>query len=132
MLATSHINSNPEYANLADLTNTLPFFAYLQDCNPGHFDIPQTDCFCEELTDLDYGGFAAVCFARSGGNTGFHQEFWDAIYSKGIYQIGDALADSREEFISVINTYRYCYYQQTLFGDPAAQLKMNNSNTLAL
>lgn len=131
LLTTAY--SGPSKSDLGDLTNSLPFFAYLQDCNPGWFDYkygeePHTSqnyCLCEELTNMNDGAFAAICNARTGPCQQFHSQFWDAVIREGTYAIGDAHVDSREEYISQIHLYRGIYFWQHLFGDPAVKIKMN-------
>jgi|AntAceMinimDraft_17_1070374.scaffolds.fasta_scaffold04002_2 hypothetical protein len=125
----------PGKPDLSELTNTRPFFAYLQDCKPGQFDLqtdnqhlPEVYCFCEELINMEFGAFAAICFAQLGPEKFFCNEFWDAIVQEKVYEIGNAYNDSKEEFIPQINqsSFRYHFYGQHLFGDPAVKLKMND------
>ena len=81
----------------------------------------------EELVNMEFGAFAAIGFTLLGPEKYFHNEFYDAIIQERVNEIGNAYNNSKEEFIGQINqhSFRYHYYGQHLFGDPAVKLKMN-------
>ncbi len=116
------------------LINTKTCFIYSQACNVGRFD--ETDCFAEHITvNTDYGAFAAIMNTREGWYTvnstngpshWFNREFWDAVYNESksnieMKRLGVANQDSKEDNLYRINEdyTRWCYYEITLFGDPA-------------
>ncbi len=107
------------------------FFVFSQACYSGNFDGP--DCWAEQLNvQTDRGTFAAVMNARygygssystDGSSQRYHREFLDAIFGAADYkpQLGRAVQDCKEDNLYRINgpVMRYCYYEITLFGDPA-------------
>lgn len=122
------------------LTNDEPCFVYSQGCNAGGFDHPSYDCIAEYFTvKTDRAAFAVIMNARYGwgvkGDTDgasqrFHREFWDAIFSEDILEIGKANQDSKEDTIPYINRacMRWCYYQLNLFGDPTLIFHNSENN----
>jgi hypothetical protein len=119
-------------SDLTALTNTDAFFTYSQGCYPGCFD--STDCFAEEITAMDRGAFAVVMNARFGwGSTDstdgpsqrFDRQYWDAVFDEGMLELGRANQDSKEDNLWDINgsCIRWCYYELTLFGDPAQRFR---------
>ncbi|MBN2564169.1 MAG: T9SS type A sorting domain-containing protein [Candidatus Eisenbacteria bacterium] len=114
-------------------------FCYSQGCYGGSFDNRTTsftyggDCFSERFACDDDGAVAIVTNTRYGwGDTGgtngssqyFDREFFDAIFAEGIYPLGEVNDDSKIDVLWNINfgANRWCYYELTLFGDPAMPL----------
>ncbi len=127
----------PSFDN--DGTNHSLNFVYSQGCYCGAFDDRTTDgsypgdCFAEEFVNSDAGAVAVIMNSRygwgdPGGTNGssqyFDREFFDAMFSEGIYTLGEANDDSKVDALWNI-TYganRWCDYELTLFGDPALEL----------
>lgn len=122
------------------LSNEKHFFAYSNGCMAGGFDATDDDCFAEYMTvKTPHGAFAGIWNTRYGWGAGqdppydiidygsqrFAREFWDAIFGERIKELGRANQDSKEDNIWRINelVMRFCFYEITLFGDPAAILK---------
>jgi hypothetical protein len=118
---------------VANLTNSVYYLSYSQACEPGRFD-DRTDCFAEQLVTSRAGAFAAVMNPRygwgfqnsvDGPSQRFHRRFWDAVFARGRYHLGVMNQDSKERNRYLVNTVgsgdpmRWCYYEITLFGDPA-------------
>lgn len=117
---------------IAGLTNSLPYLAYSQACESGRFD-DYADCFAEQFVTASAGAFAAVMNTRFGwgylGRTDgpsqrFHRKFWDGIFGEQVYHLGSANARAKESLRHLVdpragNVFRWCYYEITLFGDPA-------------
>ncbi len=117
---------------IANLTNTVYYLAYSQACDAGSFDTV-SDCFAEQLATSAGGAFTAVMNTRSGWGYAnsidgpsqrFHRKFWDAVFSGKAYHLGRVNMRARENLIHLISPYyadafRWCYYEITLFGDPA-------------
>ena len=114
-------------------------FVYSQGCYGGSFDNRTTsgsygpDCFSENFACDDDGAVAIVSNTRygwgdPGGTDGssqfFDREFFDAIFAEDIYPLGYVNDDSKIDVLWAINTgaNRWCYYELTLFGDPAMEL----------
>ena len=114
-------------------------FVYSQGCYGGSFDNRTTsggyggDCFSENFACDDDGAVAIVSNTRygwgdPGGTDGssqfFDREFFDAIFGEDIYPLGYVNDDSKIDVLWAINTgaNRWCYYQLTVFGDPAMEL----------
>jgi len=120
------------------IKNDKPFFAYSDGCMAGGFD--EEDCIAEYFTiKTPNAAFAGIWNTRYGWGAGqdapydiidygsqrFTREFWDAIFGEDIKELGRANQDSKEDNIWRINelVMRFCFYELTLFGDPAAVLK---------
>jgi hypothetical protein len=118
------------------LTNTNPCFVYSQGCYAGAFD--NINCFAEYFTLKNtHGGFAGIWNTRSGwgdlsgGTTNgpshrFNRNFWDAVFGEGHTEIGVALQYSKIKNLAFCipgTKEEYCYWELTLFGDPAVKLK---------
>ena len=114
-------------------------FVYSQGCYGGSFDNRTTsftyggDCFSENFACDDDGAVAIVSNTRygwgdPGGTNGssqfFDREFFDAMFAEGIYPLGYVNDDSKVDVLWNINygANRWCYYELTLFGDPAMEL----------
>ena len=124
--------------DIYSIKNDKPFFAYSDGCMAGGFDYE--DCIAEYFTiKTGNAAFAGIWNTRYGWGAGqdppydiidygsqrFTREFWDAIFGEGIKELGRANQDSKEDNIWRINelVMRFCFYEITLFGDPAAILK---------
>ena len=117
--------------DIYDLNNTDYCFIYSQGCMAGGFDDDYSDCIAEYFTvKTDTGAFAGIWNARygwfwsystDGDSQRFHREFWDAVFSENIPQIGKANSDSKEDNLAIINRscIRWVYYETNLFGDPS-------------
>ncbi len=117
------------YGNVYQLTNTKYCFIYSQGCYAGSFDLG--DCMAEYFTvKTNHGAFAAIMNVRygwgavgstNGANQHYNREFWDAVFNEGKSTLGAANQDSKEDnaFLITDQTMRWCYYEITLFGDPA-------------
>ncbi len=114
------------------LTNTHYPFIYSQTCLAGAFD--SDDCFAEQLIGSAHGAFAAVMNTRQGwgaynstdgASHRYNRAFWDAVYNDSLIRLGRALQNAREDNVWRINEdcMRWCYYEITLFGDPAIALQ---------
>jgi len=131
------------------LRNNKYFFLYSMTCSAGDFD-GRKDCFAEYITvKTRHGAFAAIMNARTGWAAmstnqsdlrtkdcpahRFHRQFWDAVFGENKTTIGMANQDSKEDNIYGIDEswmMRATYYQLNLFGDPAVELKLSNSNSI--
>ena len=114
-------------------------FVYTQGCYGGSFDNRTSsggygsDCFSERFAGDDDGAVAIVSNTRygwgahsstNGSSQYFDREFFDAMFGEGIYPLGYANNDSKVDVIWAISygANRWCYYELTLFGDPAMEL----------
>jgi hypothetical protein len=117
---------------ISSLSNSLPYFVYSQACEVGRFD-DYLDCFAEQLVTATNGPVATLINTRYGwgySNTidgpsqRFQRKFWDGIFSSQAHQFSLANMHSKEQLLHLINpkagdVYRWCYYEISLFGDPA-------------
>lgn len=111
---------------------------YSQGCYNGSFDnrgssgtYSSSDCFAERITTMETAMVASLSNSRYGwysqGSTNgpsqiFDRKFFNAIFGKGIAEIGTANGDSKEDaasFIIANRVNRWCAYEITLFGDPS-------------
>lgn len=122
------------------LTNTEYAFIYSQGCYNGAFDnigpwgsTHSNDSIVEHFVTESNGAFAYVANSRFGwgdpyGTDGasqyYDRQFFDAIFSEGIQEIGKANQDSKHDNIGYISqeAMRWVYYELNLFGDPSATL----------
>lgn len=130
---------------IRNLNINKPCFIYSQGCYAGAFDYGniilkkfKEDCPAESFTVQSNGAvFAGIWNTRLGtsdefqGTNGpsqiFNREFWDAIFKENIRDIGKALQDSKKDTLQVYPLdpeVKYCYWEITLFGDPAVELKI--------
>jgi hypothetical protein len=126
--------------DLDALTNRHPFLAYSVGCNAGEFDNdPFTpDCIGEQLlTRNSRGAFAAVLNSRLGWfnpqneeqfSGEFQTRFFEHLLVSGHTNLGVAHQLSKHDMIGHVETggvmtYRWCYYEINLLGDPHAALK---------
>jgi hypothetical protein len=114
-------------------------FVYTQGCYGGSFDNRNSsgsytsDCFSENFAGDDDGAVAICSNTRygwgahsstNGSSQYFNREFFDAIFGENIYPLGHVNDDSKTDVLWAI-TYganKWCYYELTLFGDPAMHL----------
>lgn len=114
-------------------------FVYSQGCYGGAFDNRNSsftygsDCFAENFTCDDDGAVAVITNSRygwgahsstDGSSQYFDREFFDAMFSEGIYPLGHVNNDSKTDVLWKI-TYganKWCFYELTLFGDPSMHL----------
>ena len=133
-------HGSPDYAMklynsdiLSDLTNEDLIFVYSQTCLAGHLD--GADCWAEHMhIKIDEGAFAVIMNARygygqfnstDGASQRFNREFWDAIFSEQMGELGRANADSKEDNVWRVNDdyMRWCLYEINLFGDPTMPIQ---------
>ncbi|MBE0639253.1 MAG: T9SS type A sorting domain-containing protein [Bacteroidales bacterium] len=114
---------------------------YSQGCYNGSFDnrgsggnYSGSDCFAERITTMETAMVASMSNSRYGwysqGSTNgpsqiFDRKFFNAIFGKGIAEIGTANGDSKEDaaaFIIANRVNRWCAYEITLFGDPSMSI----------
>ncbi len=120
-------------SDVDNLTNDFYFFNYSQGCNAGGFDQDYSgngEAISEHFIFAQNAAFAVVMNARygwytMGGTNGpsqaFDYEFFDAIFTEGIRNLGAANDDSREDNAGIAqndNYYRWCYLELNLHGDP--------------
>jgi ELWxxDGT repeat protein len=114
------------------LTNDNLFFMYSQGCDPGDFP---DDAIAEHFTTSTRHGAAAVVFnakngwgARNSTDSPAqrpNREFWDALFSERMNQLGVMNADSHVDVLWGITNnlpLRWQIYQTNLLGDPAAEV----------
>ena len=125
-LTTSHIDS---------LTNTDLFLLNSVACDSGAFDYGSADCLAEEfIKRTDRGAFAVIMNSRYGWFNAYSEymfsgEFLEAFYDRmlqhGDRSPGAALQLSKHEMVGAATnmTYRWCYFELNLFGDPETAIK---------
>jgi len=126
--------------DLDALTNQHLFLAYSVGCNAGEFDNDQfsPDCIGEQLlTRHGRGAFAAILNSRLGWFNSQNEEqfsgefqtrFFAELLARGHPQLGVAHLLSKHDMIghvetSGLMTYRWCYYEINLLGDPHVAIK---------
>jgi hypothetical protein len=124
-------------SDVDSLTNTDYFFAYSQGCMAGGFDqghSGNSEAISEHFVYTEHGAFAVIMNARYGwyspGTTHgpsqyFDYEFFDAIYTENIKNLGAANDDSKTDNAgsSMGNAYlRWCYLELNLHGDPHTEI----------
>ncbi|MDY6834270.1 MAG: C25 family cysteine peptidase [Chloroflexota bacterium] len=126
----------------------LYFIGYSQGCYSGSFDNRDTgstsygsrDCVSEHLTTESSGAVAFISNSRygwgayhstDGPSQHFNREFWDAVLSEDITNIGKANQDSKEDNAWRASSWveRWCIYEINLFGDPELSIKVRNPST---
>jgi hypothetical protein len=102
-------------------------------CISGAFD--QGTCYAEQLLNDVYAKVVASMFnSRYGwGNTGtayagsaeFCEDLFDKIFNENVFNIGQALAETRDNYVSQAGSYsgwdgvyRWCLFEYNLLGDP--------------
>ncbi|HUV37827.1 MAG TPA: C25 family cysteine peptidase [Patescibacteria group bacterium] len=145
---------NQSYAlrlNLSDITNVnftndgvSANFAiiYSYGCYAASFDnrssadYLSTDCIAEKMLNIDH--CAVVFFGNSrygwftegttnGPSHHFQREFYDAVFTEGYHELGEANQRSKDETVPFIDlpdeyepgAHRWCFYTLNLLGDPA-------------
>ncbi|MHC1769314.1 MAG: C25 family cysteine peptidase [Verrucomicrobiia bacterium] len=124
-----------ETAHLDSLTNAWPFLACSVGCNVGQFDNDRfwPDCIGEELIKRNHhGAFAAILNSRLGWfdpedpakySGEFQTRFFERLIEQGQSQLGMAAQECKHDLVSQVEpsgimTYRWCYYEISLLGDP--------------
>jgi hypothetical protein len=124
-----------ETPDLLLLTNQWPFLAYSVGCNVGQFDNNQflPDAIGEELVkNHSRGAFGAVLNSRLGWydqqdeakySGEFQHQFFDQLLSQAQTNLGVANQLGKQDLVAHLETagimtYRFCYYEITLLGDP--------------
>jgi len=123
--------------DLSYLSNSEYFFGYSQGCMAGGFDNPNGyDCMAERFVSNRYGAFAVIMNARygwgkrdstDGVSQRYNREFWDALFSEQITNLGHMNQDSKEDNAFRVNSdcMRWVYYQLNLLGDPETSISTN-------
>ena len=132
-------------AYLANATNQDVFLLNSAGCLSGAFDYSPGDCFAEELLKRNStGAFSVIMNTRNGWFSAsfesrysieFMQRFFDRLLVDGETSIGSAHYRSKEEKLGSVEragdmTYRWCYFTNTLFGDPYVPLQHDALNLL--
>jgi len=120
-------------SDASGLSNTSPFFIYSQGCYAGAFD--DSDCMAEYFTVKGNGGTHAVIMNSRygwytpasvfGSSNLFQREFLQAVYEEGTPRLGDANNRSKHNLAGLAEVYgsmRWCFFDITLFGDPATPI----------
>jgi len=127
--------------DLTRLTNQWPFLLCSVGCSAGEFDHGQfwDDSFGETLVNgSPHGAFAAIVNARAGWfdpqypwkySGEFQLKFFEELLRRGHRNLGVALQRGKEDLIGQVETsgcmtYRWCYYEMTLLGDPHLPFKV--------
>lgn len=130
-----------ETSDLDALANAFPFLAYSVGCNVGQFDNDRysPDSIGEELLKRNNrGAFAAILNSRLGWYDSqdeskysgeFQHSFFYQLLTQGSHHLGVANQLGKEDLIAHVEsggimTYRWCYYEITLFGDPHTEWQM--------
>lgn len=130
-----------ETADLDALANAYPFLAYSVGCNVGQFDNDRysPDSIGEELLKRNNrGAFAAILNSRLGWYDSqdeskysgeFQRQFFYQLLTRQPHHLGVANQLGKQDLIAHVEsggimTYRWCYYEITLFGDPHAEWQM--------
>jgi len=138
-------NSYPTlFSSLEFLKNKNSFFFYDDSCWVGSLEHPEYPeygrCFAEIITTMKHGAFACIANSRYGWgseandlnspNTHLSREFFDAIFGEGIFCLGAAHQDAKEDSLWAIqhSGIRYVIYNLNLFGDPALNLQIANDS----
>jgi len=123
-------------ADVDSLTNQHLFLVNSMACDSGAFDY--SDCIAEDFSKRNaHAAFAVIMNTRHGWfsemrpwkwSGQFQQTFFDRLLSQGIINVGLALQLSKHDMIGYVETsgdmtYRWCYFEITLFGDPHTALK---------
>ena len=121
--------------DLARLTNAAPFLVCSVGCSAGEFDHGKfwPDSFGETLVNGGpHGAFAAILNARAGWfdpqypwqySGEFQLKLFEELFLRDHRNLGLALQRGKENLIGQVETsgcmtYRWCYYEMTLLGDP--------------
>ena len=133
------VNVNDIYMTNDGINHNF-YIIYSQGCYCNSWDnrLPNgattgSDAIAEAWTSIANG---AVCFIgntrygwgsysnTNGSSQYYDREFFDAVFGEGIYQIGYAHQDSKEDCIPFINysANRWCYYECCLLGDPTLEI----------
>ncbi len=138
---------------LSDLSNDgmngSYFVIFSQGCYAASFDNRNPsgsyldDCVAEAFVAGPHGAVAFVGNTRYGWATAgltdaasqyFDRQFFDALFGEGIHRLGSANDDSKMDNIWAIDFEgtRWCYYQQTLLGDPELDVWTEIPETLTV
>jgi len=131
--------TNTNFTN--DGTQRMLAIAYSQGCYNGSFDNTDDwgydvgeDCINEKFHQINGGVVANIGNSRygwynPGGTNGpsqrFDRYFFDAIFGKNIFTIGDANNYSKEIIkanVAVNSHLRWCCYELNLLGDPSMDI----------
>lgn len=120
------------------LSNPYPFLIASSACHIGSFDKTE-ECFAKGMLVSQYAAFAAQMNTRQGWfiagyEHAYSSEFMDAFLYYALLErlpLGEAHFKSKEALLSAVESkeesaqvYRWCYLENTLFGDPLATLSL--------
>ncbi|MBN1445410.1 MAG: hypothetical protein JW957_04820 [Candidatus Omnitrophica bacterium] len=131
------ISEDPE-----DIMNEQKCFIYSQGCYAGAFDeggMPGAtdEAVGENFVTSQYGAFAVVLNSRYGWfqpgdieasvSQQFDEEFWDAVFTENIKNLGRANQDSKEDnygnlLADTTGGYKWVYFQLNVLGDPETSI----------
>ena len=128
--------TNGNFTNTGVNGNHSLAIVYSQGCYNGAFDNEgyNTDCINEMFHKVNGGVVANIGNSRygwynPGGTNGpsqrFDRHFFDGIFEKNIYTIGDANTHSKDVNASLVQNdawLRWCCYELTLLGDPSMDI----------
>jgi hypothetical protein len=115
-------------SDIASLTNTFWPWHTTVACHTGEFTY--NDCIAEEYVKADNGAIACIHNYSSGwfswsNACKYSGEFCEmefrACFTDGYENLGDILNQARSYLVSSAqsnSTYRWCFYERNLFGDP--------------
>ncbi|MCL2510526.1 MAG: C25 family cysteine peptidase [Bacteroidales bacterium] len=140
--------TNGNFTNTGDSRSLA--IVYSQGCYNGSFDnvndwggTTSSDCINEMFHKINGGVVANIGNSRygwynPGGTNGpsqrFDRYFFDGIFGKNIYTIGDANTYSKDINSALVknNTHlRWCYYELTLMGDPSMYIWTDTPTTFS-
>jgi hypothetical protein len=130
---------------LARLTNQWPFLLFSVGCGAAEFDHGKffPDSFGETLINgSSQGAFAAILNSRVGWfdpqypwkySGEFQAKFLDELVRGRSRNLGGACQRAKEDLIGSVEgegpmTYRWCYYEITLLGDPHLPFQLPDHN----
>ncbi len=122
-------------SDIANLTNSFPYFMYSQGCDAGALD--QADpCIAEEQVLAPHAAVGVVMNTNLGwyasGNTTAYSNvyafnFWNAVFNEGMLSPGQANAASKVANLVLVTSNgidRWIDFETTLFGDPQTPLQI--------
>lgn len=134
-LGHSNVTYNMRLNSGANFQNAVPYFYYTQGCLAGKYTA-STRSFVDRLVTDPHAAAAAVgnwtyglapedptpsTTTTPGGSQMLNRQFMDAIFTKGILEMGRAHQYSKEAFVHLKNAQevRWITWTATYFGDPS-------------
>ncbi|MFH0731977.1 MAG: C25 family cysteine peptidase [Candidatus Omnitrophota bacterium] len=127
------------------LANGKYFIIYTQGCYAGSVDNRNSsgsylswDCIGEHFTLSSNGAVAFIGNSRygwgaldstNGSSQRFNRTFWSGLFGDGIMELGKLNQHSKEANLPYLyyGRNRWCYFELSLFGDPALAVNLPNS-----